>query len=90
MRAYFVPEGSRFPLRTFIEGSEQITGNLRSVLRKAMSALGCGFVRAWDRMSESMERAQYAQRDAFFDQAVDLRDLEHRFAHYEHTGLPHY
>jgi len=89
MRAYFVPESSGSPVRTFIDGSELIARNVGAAIRK-VAAFGSGFMRALARMSQSMERAQYAQRDAFFNQAVDLCDLEHRIAHHEHTGLTHY
>ncbi len=79
--------------RPFTGSSEQFARGMQKVCFAAytpLSAFGRGMAQALDRIFQSIERAEYRQREAFFAQAVDLCDLEHRLQHYEHTGLTHY
>jgi hypothetical protein len=89
MRAYLVAERAG-SARPSINGSELITRGARRA-REAMRNAPAAFVnvlaRFFDRMDENIERLRNAERNAFFSEAVDLCDLEHRIRHYERTGL---
>ncbi len=84
MKAYLVAEGA------FINGSEQAAHSAWDATRKALAAFARALVAAFNRMDECMERSRNEPRDAFFAEAVDLCDLEHRIEHYERTGLTRY
>ncbi len=81
------------PLRPISDVSPHIGRSARSAWRGACNILGAfagGIARGFDCLMDRMERAQNAPRDAFFAEAVDLCDLEHRIQHYERTGLTRY
>ena len=91
MKAYLAAEGAgQSPARPLINGSQHTTRSAWDATCKALAAFGRALVRGFHRMEESIERSRNAPRDAFFAEAVDLCDLEHRIEHYERTGLTRY
>jgi hypothetical protein len=91
MKAYLVAEGvGPSPVRPFTNGSRQTAHSAWDATCKALAAFGGVLLRGYHRMEENIERSRNAPRDAFFAEAVDLCDLEHRIEHYERTGLTRY
>ncbi len=94
MSTYLVAEGGSSPsVLPAIHRAERRTPrdrNLWHATRRALVAFGQAIARGFDGLMQRIEMEHSAPREAFFAQAVDLCDLEHRIRHYEHTGLTHY